>query len=438
MPETYITARTHLEEALRNRTARVAVVGLGEVGQAEAVAAAQAGFSVIGIDVDPAVVARIENGPERKTHSLHQADGKGSSLAAQGSLRATLDVSSLSSASVVLLCLPTPIVQGRASLSAIENTLEALAQTWAQPKLIVVVSTVPPGTTRTVVGAFLQARGLEVGHDYFLAVSPERLAPGESGYGVTDVPRVVGGLTPDCVDMAGLFFSSFVKSVHPVSSPEVAEAAKILENVFRLVNISLVNEWSLLCHGLGIDVWEVIQAASTKPRSFLKHFPGPGAGGPCIPWAPYYVLPDAHALDTPTDILEASLRINELMPAHIVQRTMELSQGLGTHILVIGVAYKAGVADIRESPALPIISLLRKEGLRVSYWDPLVPSLKLDGETLTSLDLERDGLPQDLACAVITTPHPGFDYAALCRQVPKVFDTRNALGHLSFPNVVRL
>lgn len=427
------STRRPLEDAIREKKSEVAVIGLGFVGLTEAVALAEAGFTVLGLDVDKGVVAGIQAGGSPNGHI---PPSRIAPLVHSGALRASADFALLAEADVAVICVPTPVKDGSVDLDAVRSTAAAIARTLDRPKLILLESTVPPGTTRNVVRTLLDGGHRTPGRDFFLAACPERIDLLNSTYTLANTPRVVGGLTPEDTRLAQLFYASFVQHVHAVPTPEVAEAAKVFENVFRFVNIGLVNEFALLCRSLHIDPWATIDAAATKPFGFLKHLPGPGVGGACIPWAPYYLLGAAQGFEAPRGFLEASLAINAMMPEHIALRAAQLAGGSGRHILIVGVTYKPGVADIRESPALPVMERLHAWGFRLSYLDPFVPTLSLDGLQLRSLPTTSP--LESIDCAVVITAHAEIDYQALCSAVPVIFDTRNALAGLGRQNVIPL
>ena len=405
----------------------VAIVGAGYVGLPLAEAFAAAGVPVVLIDVDAERVAAIGRGA---SYVEDVASGALASAVDAGTLTATTDYDAVREADAVLIALPTPLSPNREpDLSFIVGAVEQLAERIRRGQLVVLESTTYPGTTREEVLPRLAATGLEVGKDFFLAFSPERVDPGRTDWTVKTTPKIVAGITPACAERACALYRRAVETVIPVSSPEAAELAKLLENIFRSVNIALVNELAQLCDRMRVDVWEVVEAAATKPFGFMSFKPGPGLGGHCLPVDPFYLAWKAREYDFYTEFIELAGKINENMPYFCLEKiTRALNSDEkavnGSHVHLVGVAYKADVADLRESPALKLIELLRAEGAEVSYHDPHVAELPEHG--LRSEDL--DGSLDRADCVAIVTAHSAIDYAHLTDRAKLVVDFRNATG----------
>ncbi|MDI6693592.1 MAG: nucleotide sugar dehydrogenase [Anaerolineales bacterium] len=432
-----------LLDQLRNRTARVGILGLGYVGLPLAAVFAEAGFHVMGIDPDPRKVETIRRG---ESHIQDVPGEQIARLVAAGKLEATTDFSALLETDAVSICVPTPLRKtGDPDLSFIINATDELAK-YIHPGMVVVLeSTTYPGTTREILLPKLgDEKGLKAGENFFLAFSPERVDPGRKDWTTINTPKVIGGITQDCSEVASVWYAQALKTVVPVSSAEVAEMAKLLENTFRMINIGLVNEMALMCDRLGVDVWEVIDAAATKPFGFMKFTPGPGLGGHCIPIDPLYLSWKLRALNYTARFIELASEINTNMPRYVVSKVQDAlnEQGKplkGSKLLVLGVAYKPDIDDLRESPALDVIGLLENKGAVVTYHDPYIPSLKHEGMTMTSApDLMQ--AVRNVDCVVIITNHSNYDYPAILREARLIVDTRNALGSAgkNSPKVVRL
>jgi len=413
----------------------VGVIGLGYVGLPLAVAFAQEGRDVIAVDCDARRVQAISDG---RSYIEDVAD---EALAAvSGSIRATTQYALLADADAVLICVPTPLTINREpDLGPLIEATRALAGVIGAGQLIVLESTTYPGTTRERVAPLLEESGLAAGRDFNLAFSPERVDPGRTDYTLRSTPKVIGGLTAACTERAVELYTDVCDSVVRVSSPEAAELSKLLENIFRSVNIALVNEIAMLTDRMGIDIWEVVDAAATKPYGFMRFEPGPGMGGHCLPVDPFYLSWRAREFDMSTEFIELAGKINQQMPYHCVAKAQRAlnDRGLavkGARVGVVGVSYKPGVGDIRESPALKIISLLRELGAEVSYHDPHVPSLA--EFALTSSPLEHLVAGSDLV--LIVTAHPGVDHHQLARGARLVVDLRGVTRELGAANVVRL
>jgi UDP-N-acetyl-D-glucosamine dehydrogenase len=418
-----------------SRQATVGVIGLGYVGLPLAAAAARAGLGVLGFDVDPAKPARVNRGD-----SYIDAVGSEALLALveAGRLTATTDFGRLGECEVVVICVPTPLTRQREpDLSYVEATATAIAASLRPGQLIVLESTTWPGTTREVVKPILEAGGLRSGSDFFLGFSPEREDPGNAEFGTRTIPKVVAGDGPAAGRAIEAFYGAVVQTVVPVSSPDVAEAVKITENVFRAVNIALVNELKMVFDRMGVDVWEVIEAAKTKPFGYMPFYPGPGLGGHCIPIDPFYLTWKSREYDMPTRFIELAGEINVSMPRYVVARLEEaldrrLGKSLGSaRVLIVGLSYKRNVADVRESPTFKLMELMEGRGAEVAFHDPHVPvipptrehpayagrrSVALTGEALDAAD-----------AVLIATDHDAVDYGLLAARAALVIDTRNAL-----------
>jgi UDP-N-acetyl-D-glucosamine dehydrogenase len=428
------TSAAALKQRILDRDARIGVIGLGYVGLPLARAFADAGFTVTGFDVDDAKTARLNSG---KSYFRHIPDDAVAALVEAGRFRATGDFSEFGAMDALLICVPTPLtVHREPDLRFVVSTAEAIAPHLRAGQLVVLESTTWPGTTREVIKPILEAGGLVSGEDFFLAYSPEREDPGNREYGAANVPKIVGGDGADAAGLAEALYGQVAGTVVPVSSTATAEAVKLTENVFRAVNIALVNELKLVYERMGIDVWEVIDAAKTKPFGFMPFYPGPGLGGHCIPIDPFYLTWKAREHGLSTRFIELAGEINTNMPRHVVQRLAEAldaraGKGLnGSRILILGVAYKKNVDDTRESPAFPLIELLEARGAHVDYHDPYVPEIPPTREH-AALAGRRSIAWAEAAlagydAALIVTDHDDVDYAALVAGCPLVVDTRNA------------
>ena len=415
--------------------ATVGVIGLGYVGLPLAVAFAQEGCDVIAVDIDARKVEAIDAGES------YVEDVSSEALrAVAGHIQATTRYASLAKADAVLVCVPTPLTRNREpDLGPLIDATRALAEVLQADQLVVLESTTYPGTTRERVAPLLEESGLAAGRDFNLAFSPERVDPGRTDFTLRNTPKVLGGLTDGCADRAEELYGLVCDRVVRVSSPEVAELSKLLENIFRSVNIALVNELAMLTDRMGIDIWEVVDAAATKPYGFMRFEPGPGMGGHCLPVDPFYLSWRAREFDMATEFIELAGKVNQQMPYHCVARAQRAlnDRGMsvkGARVAVVGVSYKPGVGDVRESPALKIISLLREMGAEVLYHDPHVPSL---GEfSLTSTPLERVLTDADLA--IIVTAHPSVDHELLAKRARLLLDLRGITRASDTANVVRL
>ena len=431
---------TELLQRIRAKSARVGVIGLGYVGLPLAVEFAHAGFDVTGFDVDAAKAAQINDG------TSYIPDVAASDLAAcvrAGKLRATTDMTELGAMDAIDICVPTPLRKTKdPDLSYVVLAVEAVAASVRPGQLVILESTTYPGTTDEVVQPMLEAKGLKADVDFFLAFSPERVDPGNQQFTTKNIPKIVGGVGPKSTEVASALYAATVQTVVPVSSTRVAEMVKLLENTFRAVNIGLVNEIALMCHKMDIGVWEVIDAAKTKPFGFMPFYPGPGLGGHCIPIDPFYLSWKARQNGFECRFIELAGHINAAMPDYVVERIAEALNTVckpvnGSQIHLLGVAYKRDVNDMRESPALDILTLLVRRGARVTYSDPFVPQLKHAGQSLVSIGLD-EALEHRPDCTVICTDHTGFDYAGLVNSGVLIVDTRNALKQYQASNVFRL
>lgn len=436
-----------LLQRIRERRAQVVVIGLGYVGLPMAAELARAGFQVLGLDVAESRVATLNEG---RSYIQDVSTRLVRELVQAGRLRATADYACLAEADVIIVCVPTPFTENKApDHSYIVAASRGIRDHLKPGQLIILQSTTHPGTTEEEMLPILAERGLEVGRDFFLAFSPERIDPGNRVYTVRNTPKVVGGVTPACAELARELLSHLSEQIVIVSNPRAAEMTKLLENIFRSVNIALVNELALLCERMGIDVWEVIEAASSKPFGYMPFYPGPGVGGACIPVDPYYLAWKAREFDFSTKFIELAAEVNQSMPFHVVDRiTRALASAdkplAGSRVLLIGVAFKRDVDDARYSPAQRIVELLAERGAQVSYHDPLVPLFNVGerafsrrSRTLQSVELSEEAL-QAQDCVVIITPHSQIDYAWLVEKAPLVVDTTNATRGQHNGRVVRL
>jgi len=416
-----------LIERIERRDIVFGIVGLGYVGLPLAVELARAGYRVLGFDVNPRVVSGLNAG---RSHVKDVSDEQLREIASRFS--ATTDADRLREADAISICVPTPLSKFKdPDVSYIVAATEAVKGTLRRGQAIILESTTYPGTTREILLPALESTGLTVGEDFFLAFSPERVDPGNPTYGTRNTPKVVGGITHDCIRVAMALYQPAIEMLVPVSTTEAAELVKLLENTFRSVNIGLVNEMAIVCDKLGVNVWEVIEAAATKPFGFMKFLPGPGLGGHCIPVDPHYLAWKMRGLNYKTRFIDLAGELNTEMPLFWVRKVSEAlnEQGRavrGASVLVLGVAYKRDIDDIRESPALDIIRLLEGQGARVSYHDPHVPVFAEDGHEFRSVPLD----PESVAaadCIMIVTDHSSIDYHMIRRKAKLVVDTRNAM-----------
>lgn len=416
-------------EKIKNRTAKIGVIGLGYVGLPLAVEKAKAGFTVVGFDVQQHKVDKVNRGEnyigDVVPEELQQ-------LVASGKITASADFDRLADCDVVAICVPTPLDKFKQpDLSYIVNSTKEIAKRVHKDMLVVLESTTYPGTTEEVVAPILEESGLKVGKDFYLAFSPERVDPGNLRFNTHNTPKVVGGCTPQCTEIAKTLYSIVLGAeVFTVSSPKEAEAAKILENTFRIVNCALANEMAVVFNKMGVNIWEVIAAAATKPFGFVPFYPGPGVGGHCIPLDPFYLTYKAREYDYHTKLIELSGEINDSMPEYVVDRLMnvlnEHTKPLkGSKILLLGIAYKGDIDDLRESPALKVWQILEKRGADVVYHDPYCKKAKRNGETVRSADLTPQLLKSCDAVLVTTAHTKNVDYKMVLEQAKIVFDAKN-------------
>ena len=430
----------NLSASLSSRKARPAVLGLGYVGLPLLVEMARAGFRAIGVDVDANKVARLRNG---ESYIGDVPSSEIQSALSAGRIEVTDDFEILREADVLDICVPTPLRKTRdPDVSFVMAATEEVAKRLRPGQLVILESTTYPGTTEELLLPRLEKTGLRVGHDFFLAFSPERVDPGNRQYTTRNIPKVVGGVTPDCTRLAAQFYETAVEKVVAVSSTRVAETVKLLENTFRSVNIGLVNEIAILCDRMNIDVWEVIDAAATKPFGFMPFYPGPGLGGHCIPIDPFYLSWKVRQAGLEARFIELAGQINGAMPQHVVTKVMRAlnSQGKavkGAGILLLGVAYKGNVDDLRESPALDILKLLKELGGEVTYHDPHIPEFQSEGVQYRSVPLTAETL-RGADLAIIVTAHMAVDYDLVLRESQLIVDTRNALKGRGGDRVVRI
>lgn len=440
-----MSIKEELQTKLKNKTARVSVLGMGYVGLPLAVVFAEAGFNVTGIDPDRRKVESFERGvsyiqdvPSETLQRLKRA----------GKLSMTTDFGALQTADAVSICVPTPLRKtGDPDMSYILSAVEQLARNIHPGMVVVLESTTYPGTTREIVLPKLTAEtDLKVGEDIFICFSPERVDPGRTDWTTINTPKVLGGITPACTQVAQSWYAGAIKTVVPVSSAEAAEMAKLLENTYRMINVGLVNELAIMCERLGVNVWEVIEAAATKPFGFMKFTPGPGLGGHCIPIDPMYLSWKMKEMNYNARFIELASEINTNMPRYVVGRIMEAMNDRSktlkdSNVLVLGAAYKANIDDVRESPALDVIALLRKKGARVRYHDPHIAAIhhEAEGWKMTSVPDVMEAV-KTADAVVIVTDHAAYDYASILECAKFIFDTRNAMRALADPEgkVVRL
>ncbi len=437
MRELKVQLKDQLLAKIENRTACIGVVGLGYVGLPLALEFARAGFKVIGYDISDWVVRELMAG---KSHIQDVPSADVAKLVKSGKLEATSDESRMQEMDAISIAVPTPLAKTRdPDMGYVLAAADAIGRNCRPGIVVVLESTTYPGTTRELLLPKLEAAGLKVGEDVFLAFSPERVDPGNPMWNTKNTPKIVGGITAACTEVATALYATCLDTIVPVSSTETAELVKLLENTFRSVNIGLVNEMAIVCDKLGVNIWEVIEAAATKPFGFMPFYPGPGIGGHCIPLDPHYLSWKARQHGFDSRFISLAEEVNSRMPDHVVQL---VSDGLndarkamnGSRILLLGVAYKKDIDDVRESPALSIIDRLRAKGADVHYHDPFVKEIRFDdahteggGEPLASEPLTDEAL-RAVDCLVIVTDHSEIDYSRVCRLAPLIVDTRNALN----------
>jgi UDP-N-acetyl-D-glucosamine dehydrogenase len=428
-----------LLKRIENKQARLGVIGLGYVGLPLAVEFARAGFQVIGFDVDQRKVDALNAGESYipEVPADHVAD-----VVKRGLFRATIDEMALTDVDIIDICVPTPLRKTRdPDLSYVQQAVETTARVLRKGQLVILESTTYPGTTDEVVQPALEAKGLKAGEDFYLAFSPERVDPGNPHFQTKNIPKVVGGNNEASAKAAVAFYSQVIDTVIPVTSTRVAEMVKLLENTFRAVNIGMVNELALMCHRMNIDVWEVIDAAKTKPFGFMPFYPGPGLGGHCIPIDPFYLSWKARQSGFEARFIELAGHVNGAMPEYVVERTAEALNSArkalnGSRVHVFGVAYKRDVNDLRESPALDIMELLARRGATVTYTDPYIPAF--DHGTLNLKSVAEENAADGADCALVITDHQVFNYERIAKTFPLVVDTRNALRKICSDKIFRL
>ena len=428
-----------LSAKISSREAHVGVIGLGYVGLPLAVEFAKAGFTVTGIDVLQSKVDLVNKGEsyiqDIPTETL-------AALVKSGKIKATTDFSVVAQLDTIDICVPTPLRKTKdPDMSYIVSACQEIAKHFHEGMLVVLESTTYPGTTDELVLPMLERDDLKVGEDFFLCFSPERVDPGNAKYQTVNIPKVVGGITPACTAMGALFYAQALETVVPVSSTKVAEMVKLLENTFRMINIGLVNEMALMCDRMGINVWEVIEAAATKPFGFMPFYPGPGLGGHCIPIDPFYLSWKTMQAGIEARFIELAGYINGQMPHFVVDKVQNAlndhTKALkGSHVHILGMAYKKDIDDVRESPALDILHLLKQRGAKMTYSDPFVPRIHLDGADIFAQDANAMAKVAD--CVVITTDHTNFNYAEVLANAKLIVDTRNALKGVVSDKIVRL
>ena len=427
-----------LRSKIETRSLTCGVVGLGYVGLPLAVEMGKAGLKVIGFEKSERVADGINAG---ESHIKDVESSAVAELRRTGMLEATLDMARLAECDVVSICVPTPLGKTKdPDMSYIVAATEAVADALRDGQLIVLESTTYPGTTRELMLPRLEESGMTVGKEFFLCFSPERVDPGNTRWHTRNTPKVIGGVTPECTQLGVALYELFIDEMVPVSSPEAAELTKLLENTFRMINIGLVNEMAMICDRLGVDVWEVINAASTKPFGFMRFTPGPGLGGHCIPLDPHYLAWKMRTLAFKTRMIELAGEINTEMPVFWVEKAQDALNEAGkamkgAKVLVLGVAYKKDIDDLRESPALEILDLLRKKGANVSYHDPFCPEIREDGHTPAgavgkSIEL-TDAALRGADLVMVVTDHSAIDYRRVRALAPLLIDTRNATGELA-------
>jgi UDP-N-acetyl-D-glucosamine dehydrogenase len=428
-----------LKDKIRDRKARIGVIGLGYVGLPLAVEFAMKGFDVTGLDVDESKVREINAG---RSYILDVKTEDVKACVDAGRLRASSDMSHLKDMDAIDICVPTPLRKTKdPDLSYVVQAVDSVKAHLKKGQLVILESTTYPGTTDEVVQPALEENGLKAGVDFYLAFSPERVDPGNESFSTRTIPKVVGGVNRESTELASDLYGSIVDTVVPVSSTQVAEMVKLLENTFRAVNIGLVNEIALMAHRMNIDVWEVIDAAGTKPFGFMPFYPGPGLGGHCIPIDPFYLSWKARQSGFECRFIELAGHVNSSMPAFVVDRIGEALNTRkkainGSRIHILGVAYKKDVSDMRESPALDVIELLHRRGASVTYSDPFVPVLQHGDVDLKAVPEDTDGAGID--CAVICTNHRVFNYPGIVGRYPLIVDTRNALKGIQASHIFRL
>ena len=430
-----------LKKKIENRSANIGIIGLGYVGLPLAMEFVRAGFKVTGIDSNTKKVDMINAG---NNYIQDVSDNALASAVSDGNLNATTDFAATKKLDSVSICVPTPLKKHKnPDISYIVSAMNEVEKYIHPGMIIILESTTYPGSTRELILPSLETNGFTVGKDFFLCFSPERIDPGNTEYTTQNTPKVIGGITDQCTDMGAAIYGTIVEKVVTVSSPETAEMVKLLENTFRAINIGLANEVAIMCEKLGVDVWEVINAAGTKPFGFMKFSPGPGLGGHCIPIDPHYLSWKLKTLNYDARFIQLAGEINTAMPRHVLKLVTEgLNQQQkplkGSKVLIIGVAYKKDVNDVRESPALDILQLLEESGVKTDYFDPHVESINWDGSTINSIKiLDRDAVSDFDAC-IIVTDHSNIDFELIRKHCSLIIDTRNVYHEKTGKNIIRL
>ncbi|HPT07671.1 MAG TPA: nucleotide sugar dehydrogenase [Candidatus Omnitrophota bacterium] len=430
----------NFKKKIQKRSLRIAVVGLGYVGLPLAIEYAKKGFSVCGIDVDH---DRVENIKKKISYITDVPTSDLRKVVARGTFRGTNEFAVLAHSDVVIICVPTPLkTKFSPNISYILSAVSQIKKYLHRGQLIVLESTTYPGTTEEAIMPVLQSSGLTCGKDFFLAFSPERIDPGNAKFPVHKIPKVVGGITPEATTMTCLLYSNIVARAIPVSSARVAETVKLLENTFRIVNIGLIDEIAMMCHKMNIDIWEVIDAAKTKPFGFMPFYPGPGVGGHCIPKDPLYLFWKAKKFGFHSRFIKLSSDVISYMPEYVISRVKDVLHAKGkriekAHILVLGATYKKDIKDLRKSPAIDIIAGLREKGISMSYHDPLIPYLKIDHINLHSVPLTKEEAAK-ADCVIIATDHSCVDYDFVRKNARLIFDTRNIYKGINDKKIIRL
>jgi UDP-N-acetyl-D-glucosamine dehydrogenase len=431
----------NLKNKILNKKARIGVIGLGYVGLPLAIAFAKKGFKVWGIDVDKNRVARLKKG---QSYILDLKPAEIVALQDNDSLVVTTDISKIKKLDAFIVCVPTPLLKTKEpDVSFIVSATEMIKQHMKTGQVIVLESTTYPGTTEEIMLPILESTGFKEGKDFYLAFSPERIDPGNAKYFVTNIPKVVGGVTGKSTEIAALLYREIIDKVMPVSSPKAAEMTKLLENTFRIVNLGLINELTLMCDKLGMNIWEIIEAAKTKPYGFMPFYPGPGVGGHCIPIDPLYLSWKAREKGFETRFINLASEVNGKMPHYVVEKVVDNLNNNGkalngAKILICGIAYKKDVCDLRESPVFEIIDILKHHKAKVAYYDPYFSYFRIDGINLKCVRFNRNVL-KTFDCAVVVTDHSNVDYGFLAEHSKLVIDTRNALKDIKKrQNIVRI
>lgn len=427
----------NLQHKIRNKSAKIAVLGLGYVGLPLAASFAKAGFRVFGLDMDHDRVKRVQT---KKSYIADVSQKELAHVVDSGHLRASLDFSLLREADVIIICVPTPLRRKYTpDISFIVNAVKTIDQFIKKDTLVILESTTYPGTTRELILPVLEKSGMKVGQGLYLSFSPERIDPGNKNYRVTDIPKVVGGVDARSGQLTKILYEKIIKEVHLVSSADAAEMTKLLENSFRIVNIGWINELAMMCHKLGIDVWEVIDAAKTKPFGFMPFYPGLGVGGHCIPDDPLYLYWKVKKYGFNSKYIKLSADTNHYMPYYAVHRLEDILKKplKKLRILIVGVTYKKDVKDLRKSPPLRLIEILKEKGAKVSYFDPIIPYLKIGGIDMISVRLTKTELKQ-YDCVVIATDHTAVNYNLIAKEAKKIFDVRNVFKKVKSPKIIRL